>query len=86
MYTSNRNQGTNGNNAYNALDMAEYFVSVMSLILAMQNLQENREQSAHNDVQSANDQQADFLLNKLDERFEKQEHLLQEILEAVKSK
>ena len=32
-------------------------LAVASVLLGMQNLQENRQQSAHNDVQLANDKQ-----------------------------
>lgn len=58
MYQNNDN--INGNDIINAL----------SLLLAVANLNENREQSAHNDVQTANDKQAEYLLREINTRFE----------------
>lgn len=59
-------------------------MGVWSLMLGYQNLQENREQSKHNDVSAANDQQAAYMLSELDRKFEEQNQMLREILEAVK--
>lgn len=65
-------------------------INVVSLILAYQNLCENREQSAYNDVHSANDEQAQFLLAEIDRRFkeqnailEKQNEMLERLLKAI---
>lgn len=63
-----------------ALDL----ISVLSLMLGYQNLQENRQQSAHNDVSAANDKQAKFLLEEMGRKFEEQNSMLREILEVVK--
>lgn len=60
------------------------FVQLYSLYLAELNLQENREQSAHNDVAAANDRQAAYMLGELRRLFEEQNKTLNEILEAVK--
>ena len=68
MYQNNDN--INGNDIINAL----------SLLLAMANLNENREQSAHNDVQTANDKQAEYLLREINTRFEQQNEMLLEIM------
>lgn len=68
MYQSNDN--INGNDIINAL----------SLLLAVANLNENREQSAHNDVQTANDKQAEYLLREINTRFEQQNEMLLEIM------
>lgn len=65
---------------FDALDL----ISVLSFMLGYQNLQENRQQSAHNDVSAANDKQARFLLEKLSQKFEEQNSMLREILEVVK--
>lgn len=65
---------------FDALDM----ISVLSFMLGYQNLQENRQQSAHNDVSAANDKQAQFLLEELGRKFEEQNTMLREILEVVK--
>lgn len=65
---------------FDALD----FISVLSLMLGYQNLQENRQQSAHNDVSAANDKQAKFLMEELGRKFEEQNAMLREILEVLK--
>lgn len=54
-------------------------LAVASILLGLQNLQENREQSAHNDVQSANDKQAEYLLKEINKQFEKQNEILDRI-------
>ena len=36
-------------------------LNIVSILIGLQNLQENREQSEHNDIQSANDNQAKML-------------------------
>lgn len=77
MYQNSDN--INGNDIINAL----------SLLLAVANLNENREQSAHNDVQTANDKQAEYLLREINTRFEQQNEMLLEImarLELLKKK
>lgn len=65
---------------FDAIDI----ISVLSFMLGYQNLQENRQQSAHNDVSAANDKQAKFLLEELGRKFEEQNSMLREILEVVK--
>lgn len=59
-------------------------LAVWSLALGYQNLRENEEQSAHNDVQKANDIQAKALLKAIGARLDTQDEMLKEILEAVK--
>ena len=58
----------------NFLDM----LNAISVILGIQNLQENREQSAHNDVQAANAKQAEYLLAEIAKQFEEQNRILLE--------
>lgn len=65
---------------FDALDL----ISVLSLMLGYQNLQENRQQSAHNDVSAANNKQAKFLIEELGREFEEQNSMLREILEVLK--
>lgn len=60
-------------------------ISVLSFLLGYQNLQENRQQSAHNDVSAANDKQAKFLLEELDRKFEEQNEMLMQILEELQN-
>ncbi len=65
---------------FDAIDI----ISVLSFMLGYQNLQENRQQSAHNDVSAANDKQARLLLDELGQKFEEQNAMLREILEVLK--
>lgn len=61
------------NNPWDAIDI----IAVLSFALGLENLQENREQSAHNDVQAANDKQAKYLLDELTNQFERQNQMLE---------
>lgn len=45
------------------------WLNILSILLALQNLQENREQTKQNDVQAANDKQARLLLDEVGARF-----------------
>lgn len=65
---------------FDAIDI----ISALSFVLGYQNLQENRQQSAHNDVSAANDKQARFLIEELGQKFEEQNAMLREILEVLK--
>lgn len=58
-------------------------LNIISIFLALQNLQENREQSEHNDVQSATDNQTQFLIKKLEEKFAEQTVILNQILKTL---
>ncbi len=58
-------------------------LSVLSFIIAIQNLKENEEQSAHNDVQKANEKQANYILNEIKRLFQEQNELLTEILSRL---
>lgn len=58
-------------------------VSILSLLLGYENLIENRQQSRQNDVQSANDKQAAYMLAELDRKFEEQNAMLRKILEVL---
>lgn len=64
---------------FDALDI----ISVLSFLLGVENLQENREQSAHNDVQTANQNQAAYLLEELGRKFDEQNKMLEQIMEAL---
>lgn len=67
------------NNFFNAVDLA-------ALIIGIQNLRENRQQSAYNDVHAANDKQAEYLLQQINARFDEQNKILNrqnEILERL---
>lgn len=58
-------------------------LAVASFLLGYENLMENRQQSAHNDVSAANDQQAAYLLEELGRKFDEQNAMLKKIMEAV---
>lgn len=58
-------------------------IGLFSVYLAILNLQENREQSAHNDVSSENNKQAQYLLSELGRKFEEQNKMLKKILEIL---
>lgn len=64
---------------FDALDV----VSIMSFLLGYENLVENRQQTAHNDVSSANDKQAQYLLQELGRKFDEQNKVLKQILEVL---
>ena len=53
-------------------------INILSLVVGLQNMQENRLQSAQNDVQSANDRKAEYLLNEINSRFDEQNKILEE--------
>lgn len=59
-------------------------LAVISVLLGMINVQENRLQSAQNDVQSANDKQAKYLLEEINRQFEEQNNKLDEIIRLLK--
>ena len=58
-------------------------VNLLSLIIGLQNLQENRLQSAHNDIHAANAKQTEYLLVELTNQFEKLSSLINKILEKL---
>lgn len=58
-------------------------INLLSFVIGIENLQENREQSKHNDVQMANDKQAKFLLEEISKKFEEQNTILREILNKL---
>ena len=53
-------------------------INILSFVVGLQNMQENRLQSAQNDVQAANDKQAEYLLNEIKRRFDEQNKILDE--------
>lgn len=67
-------------NNFRGLDI----LTVASFLLGYENLIENREQSAHNDVSAANDKQAAYLLSEFSRQMEEQNQKLDEILKLLK--
>ena len=75
----------------NQLEFAD-FLGIASLYLGIRNLTENEQQSdaqikilRQNDVGAANDKQAAYLLEELGRKFDEQNAMLKQILEAVKN-
>lgn len=58
-------------------------INILSFVIGMENLQENRQQSAHNDVQIANDKQAQYLLEEINKKFEEQNKILDKLVELL---
>lgn len=61
-------------------------VDLAALLIGIVNLQENRIQSAQNDVQTANDAQAKYLLEELGKKFDEQNAMLSKILEILENR
>lgn len=53
-------------------------INILSFVVGLQNMRENELQSAHNDVQAANDKQAHYLLQEINRRFDEQNKILEE--------
>lgn len=67
-------------------------LTIASFMLGYENLMENRSQSAQSDklikqnnVQDANDRQAQYLLEELKKQFDEQNKMLKQILEVLTS-
>lgn len=67
------------NNNLKSLDI----LSIASFLLGYENLMENREQSRQNNVQSANDKQAKYLLEEIQRQFDEQNKKINRILEIL---
>lgn len=59
-------------------------LNVLSILLGYENLMENRQQSADNDIERHNQKQAKQILDDLHEQFAYQNRLLEEILNILK--
>ena len=68
------------NNNQNFSDL----LNALSLVLAMENLSQNQQQSQYNDVHIANDKQAEYLLNEINNKFNQQNEILFYILKQVR--
>lgn len=60
-------------------------INILSFMVGVENLSENRIQSAHNDVQTANDKQAEYLLNEINRRFDEQNKILARLVELLEN-
>ena len=79
------NDNTNNNDNFGD------FLDLIGILIGYENLMENRQQSADNDINKSNQQQAKQILDDLHEQFnrqnamlEYQNHLLEEILFILK--
>ena len=52
-------------------------INILSFVVGLKNMQENRLQSAQNDVQEANKNQARYLLQEINRRFDEQNKILE---------
>ena len=59
------------------------WIDIIALIVGIQNLAENRQQSAYNDVQAANDAQAEYLLSEINRRFDEQNEQIDYLLKRL---
>lgn len=55
------------------------WLNIFSILLALQNLHENREQTKQNDVQAANDKQAKVLIKEMNLNFSVQYDMIKNI-------
>ena len=58
-------------------------INILSFVVGLQNMRENELQSAHNDVQAANDKQAHYLLQEINRRFDEQNRMLERLIELM---
>ena len=58
-------------------------INILSLVVGSQNMQENKLQSAQNDVQAANKNQARYLLQEINRRFDEQNRMLERLIELM---
>ena len=66
----------------NGIEFAD-FLGIVSLWVGLENMAENRQQSAQNDVGAANDKQASYLLSEIGKRLDRQDEVLAVILEKL---
>ena len=67
------------NGQFDALDA----LGIASFLLGLENLYENRQQSAANDVGAANDKQASYLLEEIGKRLDSQDRTLETIMNKL---
>ena len=70
----------NENRQFDFLDL----LNILSFYIGWRNLIENEAQSEYNDVHKANAEQAENMLRKIDERFKKQNRMLEQQTEMLK--
>ena len=60
-------------------------INILSFVVGLQNMQENKLQSAQNDVQAANKNQARYLLQEINRRFDEQSRMLERLIELMEA-
>lgn len=60
-------------------------LQLFGVLLGIENLMENRQQTADNDVQKANDKQANYLISELSKKFDEQNKMLRTIIHKLDS-
>lgn len=61
-------------------------VDILALLIGLQNLLENRQQSAQNDVNAANELEARYILEQVNKRLDAQDAMLRQILDHLESR
>ena len=59
-------------------------VNIVALLIGVENMLENRTQTAQNDVNAANEVEARYILGEIGKRLDAQDAIIKEILEVVK--
>lgn len=67
---------------FEALDI----LTVASFLLGYENLMENRQQSAQNDITAANDKQAAYILSDINAKFDEQNAMIRKIMDKLRIK
>lgn len=62
------------------------WIDIIALFIGLQNLYENRIQTAQNDVNAANDAQAEYLLSEINSRFDEQNEKIERLIERMEKK
>ena len=62
------------------------WIDIIALLIGWQNLMENRIQTAQNDVNAANDAQAEYLLSEINRRFDEQNEKIERLIKAMDEK
>ena len=58
-------------------------INIAALLIGLQNLYENEQQTAYNDVHASNQKQAEYLLVEIGKKFDEQNKKIDEILERL---
>lgn len=61
-------------------------INIIALAIGLENLFENRIQTAQNDVNAANDAQAEYLLSEINRRFDEQNEKIERLIEIMDGK